>query len=147
MTRVRSLAIAVTVIAAPALADSVTIRDGVYTEAQARRGEAIYPAPCGKCHGLKLDGAPDDPDMESTPPVAGRKFLRDWNDRSLAALYQYTRTTMPENNPGFLSDQEFADIIAYMLQVSGAPSGNRELRGDMESLGNILIAAEELSEE
>lgn len=113
--------------------------DGVYSEAQARRGEALYPSVCGKCHGHTLNGAPDDPDMISTPPIAGPKFLRAWDGVSLAALYAYTRTTMPENNPGFLSDGEYADLIAYMLLVSGAPAGERELSSDPGRLTRIVI--------
>ena len=118
---------------------TISIWDGVFTDAQAARGLVAYTGPCDKCHGYKLDGAPDDPDMISTRPVAGTKFLRDWDGRSLAALYEYTRATMPENNPGFLSDQEFVDIIAYMLLASGLPSGDEELGSDLRRLEQLLI--------
>jgi len=129
--------------AIPATADDAmaSIRAGVYTEAQANRGAYSYPVACGKCHGYLLDGAPDDPDMFSTPPIGGPKFLRNWKGRSLGALFEYTKTTMPFNNPGFLGDQELADVLAYMLQQSGAPAGEVELRPDPERLGRILIEA------
>jgi mono/diheme cytochrome c family protein len=128
---------------APAHADdgADSIRGGVYTEVQAGRGAFSYPVACGKCHGYLLDGAPDDPDMFSTPPIGGPKFLRNWNGRSLAALYEYSRTTMPANNPGFLPDQELADVLAYLLQRSGLPAGQIELRPDLERLGRIVIEA------
>jgi mono/diheme cytochrome c family protein len=130
-------------LAIPVAADDATasLRAGVYTEAQAGRGAYSYPVACGKCHGYLLDGAPDDPDMFSTPPIGGPKFLRNWNGRSLGALFEYTRTTMPFNNPGFLGDQEFADVLAYMLQQSGAPAGEVELEPDLERLGRIVIEA------
>ena len=118
-----------------------SIRAGVYTEAQAGRGAYAYPVACGKCHGYLLDGAPDDPDMFSTPPIGGPKFLRNWNGRSLGALFEYARTTMPVNNPGFLPDQELADVLAYMLQQSGLPAGEIELRPDPDRLGRIVIEA------
>ena len=35
---------------------SRSIWDGVYTEAQAKRGAAIYSAECAGCHGLDLTG-------------------------------------------------------------------------------------------
>ena len=125
----------------PAMADDGTasIGTGIYTDAQAERGAYAYPVACGKCHGYLLDGAPDDPDMFSTPPIGGPKFLRNWDGRSLGALFEYVRTTMPANNPGFLGDQELADVLAYMLQQSGAPAGNLELRPDLERLGRIVI--------
>ena len=117
-----------------------SIWDGVFTDAQAKRGQAAYTGPCDRCHGYKLDGASDDPDMLPTPPVAGPKFLRDWDGRSVAELIEYTRATMPENNPGFLSDQEFVDVIAYMRSVGGAPAGAEELRPDPRSLAGLVIS-------
>lgn len=116
-----------------------TVWDGVYTEVQAKRGERIYPDSCGRCHGERLDGAPDDPDMIPTPPIAGSKFLREWDGRSLASVFAYTKATMPANNPGFLADREFADLVAYMLYVSRMPAGDAELVPDPERLEGIEI--------
>ena len=98
-----------------------------------------YTGPCNRCHGSKLDGAQDEPDMLPSPPVAGPKFLRRWDGQSLAALFEYTRVTMPTNNPGFLTNQEFVDVIAYMLAVSGAPTGSEELRPDSQALTRIVV--------
>ncbi len=117
-----------------------SIWDGVFTEAQASRGQAAYTGPCDRCHGYKLDGASDDPDMLPAPPVAGRKFLRNWNGRSLAALVEYVRTTMPKNNPGYLNDEDVADIVAYMLSVSRVPAGSATLQANAAALGTIVIA-------
>jgi hypothetical protein len=50
---------------------------------------------------------------------------------------------MPANNPGHLSDQEYADLIAYMLRVSGAPAGDEELRPEPRSLETIVIEPSE----
>lgn len=125
--------------ATPPTSALYTIWAGVYTAAQAERGKVAYTGPCNNCHGAKLDGAADDPDMPATPPLAGAKFLRDWNGRTLAALYEYTRATMPANNPGYLSAQEFADIVAYMLLRSGTPPGDDELEPDIRRLATIVI--------
>lgn len=116
-----------------------SIWDGVFTEAQARRGQAVYPGPCGWCHGRRLNGAPDDPDMMSTPPLARAKFIRNWERRSLATLFEYTRATMPESNPGSLTDQEYIDVIAYMLSVGKVPAGEVELQPDPQSLARTII--------
>ena len=117
----------------------ISVWDGVFTEAQAERGQAVYPGPCGLCHGRRLDGAPDDPDMLSTPSLARARFLRIWEGRSLATLFEYTRATMPEANPESLDDQEYVDIIAYMLSVSGMPAGDDELEPDSQSLARFII--------
>lgn len=118
---------------------AITVWEMVYTEAQAMRGRDIYAAPCGRCHGKALDGAPDDPDMFPAPPIAGWKFLRNWDGRSLGTLYEYIRTTMPANNPGFLAKQEFIDLLAYMLWMSDAPAGARELPIAAAHLDRIVI--------
>jgi mono/diheme cytochrome c family protein len=117
----------------------LSVWDGAYTLEQVERGRAIYAEPCGKCHGYRLDGAPDDADMFSTPPVAGPKFLRDWDGRTLAALYEYSRTTMPANNPGSLTRVELADVLAYMLFASGLPAGANELSPETSALAAIVI--------
>jgi mono/diheme cytochrome c family protein len=119
-----------------------TVRDGVFTAEQARRGQAAYTGPCDRCHGYKLDGASDDPDMLPAPPVAGAKFLRKWNGRSLAALFEYLRATMPANNPGYLSDAEVADIVAYMLATSRLPAGDAPLQPDRAALAGVVIVSQ-----
>ena len=120
--------------------DLVFVWDGVFTEVQADRGRTAYSGACGLCHGRRLNGAPDDPDMRSTPPLARARFLRIWDGRSLATLFEYTLATMPEDNPGSLTDDEYVDIIAYMLSVGGMPAGADELRPDPRRLARVVIA-------
>ena len=139
--RATALAAALALFAGSAQAAELpeTIWDGVYTESQARRAEAFYPVACGKCHGYRLDGAPDDPDMFSTLPIAGRKFLRAWDGRPVAALFERIKLTMPANNPGWLTDAELAEVVAYMLLVSGVPSGQNELPADIDRLSRLML--------
>jgi len=119
-----------------------SVWDGVFSEAQATRGEAVYEGACGLCHGRRLNGAPDDPDMRSTPPLARARFLRIWEGRSLATLFEYTRATMPENNPSSLTEQEYVDVIAYMLTVGGMPAGEEDLQPDPQSLASVVMRAQ-----
>jgi hypothetical protein len=59
-----------------AASEATSIRDGVFTPEQAGRGRAAYTGPCDRCHGYKLDGAADDPDMlprTSCPSAACRR--------------------------------------------------------------------------
>jgi mono/diheme cytochrome c family protein len=139
---VSALSAAFGAFAQDAASNSRSIRDGVFTSAQAQRGQAAYTGPCDRCHGYKLDGAPDDPDMLPAPPVAGPKFLRKWDGRTLAALFDYLRVTMPANNPGYLSDAEVADLVAYMLSSSGMPAGGAALSTDREALAGVLIVSQ-----
>lgn len=120
-----------------------TIWDAVYTEEQAARGETPYSSACSVCHGRRLDGASEDPDMRNSPPLARVRFLDNWEGQTLAALYEYSMATMPQNNPGSMSEQNMIDVIAYMLSHSGLPAGDTELEADPEMLADIRITPEE----
>jgi hypothetical protein len=53
-----------------------------------------------------LNAAPDDPDMGSAPLLARARLFRNWEGKSVATLFEYSRATMPEANPGSLTDAE-----------------------------------------
>jgi mono/diheme cytochrome c family protein len=110
-----------------------SISNGIYSKAQAERGEKIYRANCVSCHGPKLNGA-GEPDMPPSPAVARDGFLRKWSGRSVAELVEYIQKTMPPETPGRLSVQETADVIAHMLAVSNIPAGDNELGSDAKAL-------------
>ena len=116
-----------------------SVWDGVFTEAQADRGRATYAGACALCHGRRLNGAPDDPDMPSTPPLARAPFLRTWTGRTLATLFDFTRATMPEDNPGSLTDAEYVDVIAYILSAGAMPAGETELALDRGRLARVVL--------
>jgi mono/diheme cytochrome c family protein len=110
-----------------------SVWDGVYTQAQARRGQNLYQEECAKCHGENLGGG------ESSPPLAGELFLRHWNGKTAGALYENTRKTMPEEDPGSLSTRQYADLVAYILSANDFPAGDRELDRDVAVLNEIRI--------
>lgn len=116
-----------------------TIWEGVYTRSQATDARLYYLGACAACHGSRLNGAPDDADMAPAPPLAGATFKREWAGRTLAALFEYMRTKMPIRNPGQLTDQQYADVMAYMLHYDDVPSGNDKLLPDLTKLSDIVI--------
>ena len=78
--------------------------------------------------------------MRSTPPLARARFLRIWEGRSLATLFEYTRATMPEGNPASMADQEYVDVMhPKLLSVGGLPAGDEELQPDPQRLARIVI--------
>jgi glycine/D-amino acid oxidase-like deaminating enzyme/mono/diheme cytochrome c family protein len=99
---------------------------GVYSQAQARRGAENYRKYCSACH------------MPATH--SGDAFKTTWSGRSAADLFDYLRTTMPNDNPGRLSRRQYADIVAYLLQLNGMPAGPRLLSADAKQLEQIRIA-------
>ena len=96
---------------------ATSVWDGVYTEGQAEKGSAVLTEKCAECHAANMKGGP------GVPPLVGLEFRFGWDKRSLGELYEYLITTMPTGQPGSLSDQAYADIIAAVLQLNGIPTG------------------------
>src|SRR5262245_66492085 len=101
---------------------SRTVRDGVYTDAQATRGAAIYKEKCSSCHGPSLGGS-------LAPPLAGDAFAATWGG-PLSAIVDKIQATMPANAMGTLTRAQAADVLAFMLQTSKFPAGRAELSSE-----------------
>jgi S-disulfanyl-L-cysteine oxidoreductase SoxD len=115
---------------------SKSIWDGVYTVGQAQRGAAAYASHCVSCHMESLEG-----DGADTPALSGKTFLNTWDGLSLAELFDRIQTSMPQSNPGILSAQEVADLMAYLLSANQIPAGTKELPNDPPSLQSIQFDA------
>jgi mono/diheme cytochrome c family protein len=109
-----------------------TVLDGVYTDAQATRGQGAYSTYCIGCHeGLDADG----------PQLTGTAFLDRWREDKLETLFTFIRTSMPGNLPGGLDEGTYVDILAYVLRSNGLPAGGKELSPGL--VGSIqLVGAE-----
>lgn len=93
---------------------------------QAQRGKIAYEQNCSGCHQRDLSG-----NGEAAPALAGSDFLVRWQARTAADLFDKTRTTMPPGAAGSLTDQQYFDILAYLLQANEISSGgNQELRAE-----------------
>ena len=126
-TFIKLLAIAVVgvTIFASATADPRTINDGVYTKEQAKVGEALYSQHCIVCH-----------DKKYFRPVLNR-----WEGQAINVLFTVMSTSMPENNPGFLSEKEYVDILAYVLSLSRYAAGDAELEYKDGALNDLTVEA------
>lgn len=124
--------------AAPAAAQpsSQTIWSGVFSAAQAKRGEAIAGRRCATCHNADLAGGQDG------PALVGPDVLRAWNGTSAGDLFDRIRTTMPADAPQSLSPQDTADILAFIFSQNKCPSGEQELPSGVDALKQIQITAE-----
>ena len=109
---------------------SQSIWDGVYTDAQAARGQGQYTQHCAVCHGPAGEGS------FVVPPLTG-EFIADWTGTTLADLYDKIQTTMPLNAPGTLRPANTADILAYLLKENNFPAGQKELGATPAELGAI----------
>jgi mono/diheme cytochrome c family protein len=111
--------------AAPTLADPRTLNDGVYTEDQADAGEVLYTQHCLLCHDKKYF----------------RPVLKRWEGQPIGVLFTVMSTSMPESNPGFLSEKEYVDILAYILSLSRYAPGDTELDYQDGALNELMVEA------
>ena len=119
-----------------ALQEGRTVWDGIYTEAQAVRGEEVYQDQCTFCHLDDLMG-----DAFATPLVDDAFTLR-WEGGSIGDLMIVIQVTMPADQPNTLSNEAVADVIAFLLKMNEYPTGDRELSADHEALEAIAIVVE-----
>src|SRR6185436_7272815 len=108
-----------------------SIWEGLYSEEQATRGKGLYAQECASCHGGELTGG------EMAPPLAGGEFLAGWDGLTVGDLFERIRISMPQNNPGSLSGQQNADILAFMFKASKFPVGTTELAKEAGILKQI----------
>ena len=114
-------------------AQTKTTQDGIYTDPQAARGEAVYGKSCASCHGPNLEGD------GQAPALADKEFASEWNDQPLSDLFERIRTTMPGDAPGALKPAEVADVIAFMLKRGNQPAGGSELPADAAALKQVTF--------
>jgi quinoprotein glucose dehydrogenase len=112
-----------------------SVWEGVYTDAQAKRGKEAYDYSCSSCHSPDLSGD----SSRDVPALAGEDFLGEWNAQSVKGLFEVMSKSMPKDAPGSLRAQTYADVLSYLLQSSELPAGTRELAADPAALEQITI--------
>jgi mono/diheme cytochrome c family protein len=112
-----------------------SVLDGVYTEAQAKRGEKVFADTCATCHGPKLTGTDT-----GGPTLTGPDFINGWKDMSVGALLNKISMDMPSNAPGTLTPEQYADVLSYVLSVNKYPVGQSELATDPVALKPVRMA-------
>ena len=101
---------------------------GVYKEDQAARGDTLFQRTCLSCH---------------TPSFhADEQFRMNWIGRTVFDLFKLLKTTMPEDNIGGLSDDDYTRVIAYILKLNGFPAGADSLSADSLAQRRIKIGAD-----
>jgi mono/diheme cytochrome c family protein len=97
---------------------------GAYTSEQATRGERAFISECGGCH---------------TPDQFVGEFLMAWNGKTASDLLEMIRGKMPQDNPGSLPRQQYADILSFLFEKNGLPPGKEELPAAQTDLERVTI--------
>lgn len=104
---------------------TTSARQGVYSPEQAERGQKIYAEKCAGCHPTEF--------------FTDEVFLAAWKGQTAHALFTVIRTTMPQENPGGLRRQDYADLVAYLLHLNKLPAGSTELAATDDALKKVVI--------
>jgi mono/diheme cytochrome c family protein len=98
---------------------------GVYSDSEAVLGESVYRATCSACH------TPSD--------QSGPQFKLNWFGRTVFDYVNNLKKTMPDDNPGGLSDDEYRRVTAYILKLNGFKPGAAPLPTDTTEMKLIRI--------
>lgn len=104
---------------------------GPFTEAQAQAGQAAYAQNCARCH-----------DSGEAPPLTGAGFLNVWGSRTTRDLFARIKDTMPVDNPGTLSNDTVASVVAHLLKNNGATAGTAPFAPTTAVAINTITAGE-----
>jgi mono/diheme cytochrome c family protein len=113
-----------------------SVQDGVFSDAQAGRGQALYAQRCAGCHGPALEGA-------QAPPLTGDGFTTKFRAEPLSALFIQIRYAMPPNAAAEaqLTSDQAADLVAHVLKTNGFPAGKTDFAGADGSSSQIAWPA------
>jgi S-disulfanyl-L-cysteine oxidoreductase SoxD len=92
---------------------------------QVVRGEEVWTSVCARCHAAGSDN-PDAPKLLEPPPIT--------SFATAAGMFQYVRESMPYDEPGTLTEDQYWAAVAYILTQKGVTGGDVPL-GPENALG------------
>jgi mono/diheme cytochrome c family protein len=112
-----------------------SVWDGLYTPGQAARGAAIYADDCASCHAADLLGT------GNMPALTGPDFRKEWDGRAVGDLFERMSVSMPADQPGKLTRDQDADVLAFILKTNEFPEGKSEMKGSTPALNEFKFLA------
>jgi len=138
--KVKSLGAAVLMIASiGAQAQERTGTTGTYSAEQAERGGIVYATRCAACHGAALEGG-------IATPLTGQTFRVTWSRPNVTVddLHFIISTTMPQLQGGSLTQSEYLEVLAFILQRNDVAAGTQPLGSDRQYLAAIRMAPDDV---
>lgn len=91
---------------------------------QAKHGKSLYSGACAKCHGAQLQG-------NTAPALSGPAFAPASHAHlTIGGVFAYMANNMPADHPGKMKDQDYADLMAFLLYSNGYRPGGAKLTAD-----------------
>jgi alcohol dehydrogenase (cytochrome c) len=93
----------------------------VFSSEQVALGNALYQENCASCHLPSLQGAFE------APALIGSNFVNNWGNSPVLSLLTLVKQTMPITAPASLSDSQYSDIVAFILERNAVAPGTAQL--------------------
>ncbi|KWO47664.1 c-type cytochrome [Burkholderia territorii] len=106
-----------------------------FDASQVAHGKEIYGNACAKCHGADLEG-------NTAPALSGPSFAPlSHSHLTIGGVFGYMATNMPADQPGKLKDDEYADLMAFLLASNGYAAGKSKLTADTAHASTAPLVA------
>lgn len=93
---------------------------------ETRPGQAIYKEECARCHGPMGEGT-----KKTTRPLVGEK--------SPFQLFEQVKRTMPDDDPGSCTDDEYRKVTAYIHDAFYSPDAQARLHPPRIALAHLTV--------
>ncbi|WP_338640435.1 c-type cytochrome [Burkholderia pyrrocinia] len=106
-----------------------------FEHAQVQHGKKIYADACAKCHGDQLEG-------NTAPALSGESFAPEGKSHiTVGGIYQYMSNNMPADRPGKMTEQEYEDLMAFLLYSNGYDASKSKLTADAANASKAPLIA------
>jgi cytochrome c len=111
-----------------------------FTAEQVDKGREVFRLQCARCHGPGGQGIINIYRSMTAPPLIGpgafpldpRPYqkMRHFQFRTVRDIYEFASAVMPADQPASLSDADYWNAIAFLLNANGMPVNGRLLNED-----------------
>lgn len=98
----------------------------IASRAQAETGQSIFKEECAGCHGPMGEGT-----RKTTRPLVGEK--------SPFQLFELIKRTMPDDDPGSCTDDEYRQVAAYIHDAFYSPDAQARLHPPRIALSHLTV--------
>ncbi|KUZ68432.1 c-type cytochrome [Burkholderia ubonensis] len=106
-----------------------------FDQAQVQHGKKIYVDACAKCHGDQLEG-------NTAPALSGEAFAPEGKSHiTIGGVYQYMSNNMPADRPGKMTEQEYSDLMAFLLYSNGYDASKAKLTAEIANASKAPLVA------
>ncbi|MDP6414244.1 MAG: PQQ-binding-like beta-propeller repeat protein [Gammaproteobacteria bacterium] len=109
---------------ASSIATGQQLQQANYSSAQSDAGSVLYQQNCATCHLADLQGAFE------APALNDANFQNNWTNRNTAELIDLLQRTMPPQAPGSLSESDYVQLVAFLLNANEIPPSSNPLTVD-----------------